>query len=66
MSKQYLQFRHEDGGGTGHTKKKIKGGGGEAQFFKMQIHLNIFPLSVCLFVLLFPILKYWVQFHVSV
>jgi len=28
MSKQYLQFRHEDGGGTGHTKKEIKGGGG--------------------------------------
>ena len=41
-------------------------GGGRAQFFLTQIYLNIFPLSVCLFVRLFHLLKYWVHFHVSV
>ena len=25
MSKQYLQFRHEHGGGTGHAKKAVSG-----------------------------------------
>ena len=37
-------------------------GGGRAQFFLTQIYLNIFPLSVCLIVRLFHLLK--VQYRI--